>query len=99
MMSNKEYDGSMRRLTITLGLVLWGAQLLAAQELKIGIIGDQTMAPAAGNQYEMLKLGVASLRAERPDIVLHTGDLVESLGPDFGPAKPDVYTALFHSAT
>ncbi|MBZ5525468.1 MAG: metallophosphoesterase [Acidobacteriia bacterium] len=90
----------LARLAVRVGCLFFGLPLVHAQDLRIGVIGDQTLAPASGNQYEILKAGVAALNRENPDIVLHTGDLLEGLGPDYvHPVSSEVYTAAFHSAT
>ncbi len=86
------------QLTIV-SLILLLTPALRAQQIRIGVIGDQTLAPQTGNQYDVLKKGVEVLNSEKPDTVLHTGDLLESVGPDFGPTKPDVYTNMYQQAT
>ncbi|HWZ43335.1 MAG TPA: metallophosphoesterase [Candidatus Saccharimonadales bacterium] len=87
-------------LAIRAGCLFLGLHLACAQDIKVGIVGDQTLAPATGKQYEVLRAGVAALNREHPDVVLHTGDLLESLGPDYaGPLSPEAYTAAFASAT
>ena len=46
----------------------------------IGIVGDQTLSSDLGRAYGVLEQGVGVLARHRPDVVLHTGDLVESTG-------------------
>jgi hypothetical protein len=48
--------------------------------LTIGIIGDQTKSSNLDSAYGVLQQGVDALNAESaaPDVILHTGDLVES---------------------
>src|SRR6267154_1988882 len=50
--------------------------------IKIGIIGDQTFSTNIQASYGVLAQGVGVLSGQNLDVVLHTGDLVEStLGP------------------
>lgn len=51
---------------------------LWAQDLRIGIIGDQTGYRDLAASYRVLERGVERLKREKPHIVIHTGDLVES---------------------
>jgi len=62
-------------------------------EIKIGIIGDQTFSQDIQASYRILKQGVSILSAESVNVVLHTGDLVEST------LSPPEVTALFNQAT
>src|SRR6202040_3425975 len=48
-------------------------------DIKIGIIGDQTGAADLDKAYGVLRQGVDAMNREHPDVVLHAGDLVESL--------------------
>lgn len=59
----------------------------------IGVIGDQTFSVDLQASYAVLEQGVAALSAEDIDIVLHTGDLVESS------QSPAQVTADFQQAT
>ena len=58
----------------------------------IGIVGDQTLSSDLGRAYGVLEQGVGILAGRRPDVVLHTGDLVESTG------SPDEVRAEFQKA-
>ncbi len=89
----------MKIYLIIASLLFGTPALMPAQDIKIGIIGDQTFAPSGGDQYEMLKKGVAALNSHKPDVVLHSGDLVESVGPDWQPTKPEIYKATYAQAT
>lgn len=60
-------------------LLLAGMSSPASQaQITIGIIGDQTGAANLDTAYEILQQGVAALQSQQPDVVLHTGDLIES---------------------
>lgn len=59
----------------------------------IGVIGDQTFSVDLQASYAVLEQGVQALAAEDLDLVLHTGDLIESSG------SPAEVTALFDQAT
>ena len=48
-------------------------------DIMIGIIGDQTGAADLDKAYGVLQQGVDAMNHERPDVVLHAGDLIESL--------------------
>ena len=48
-------------------------------ELHIGIIGDQTGAYDLDLAYEILESAVGKLKQKSPDLVLHVGDMVESI--------------------
>jgi 3',5'-cyclic AMP phosphodiesterase CpdA len=74
-------------------LVLFGAWRPALAEIKIGIIGDQTGAADLDKAYGVLQQGVDVMTRERPDVVLHVGDLVESR------QTPDEIKARFEQAT
>ena len=50
----------------------------ARAQITIGIIGDQTGTANLDQAYAVLKQGVAALRDQKLDVVLHVGDLVES---------------------
>jgi 3',5'-cyclic AMP phosphodiesterase CpdA len=55
----------------------------AKKSITIGILGDQTLSSNLDRSYAVLEQGVQILAGQHPDIVLHTGDLVESTGsPD-----------------
>ena len=58
-----------------------------------GIIGDQTGASDLADAYKILERGVGRLLAERPSVVLHTGDLVESTLPE------NAYREMFQRGT
>lgn len=62
-------------------------------DIKIGIIGDQTGAADLDKAYGVMQQGVDAMNREHPDVVLHAGDLVESL------QTPDQITARFNQAT
>lgn len=66
--------------------------LLAQPSLTVGIIGDQTGTANLDEAHAVLARAVARLRAERPQVVLHTGDLLESA------ELPDAYRARFRHA-
>lgn len=61
--------------------------------IRIGIIGDQTFSTDIQAAYGVLQQGVNVLSGQEVDVVLHTGDLVES---SLSPAQ---VTALFNQAT
>jgi 3',5'-cyclic AMP phosphodiesterase CpdA len=61
--------------------------------IKIGIIGDQTFSTNLQASYGVLQQGVNLLSTKNLDVVLHTGDLVES---SLSPAQ---VTADFNQAT
>lgn len=63
--------------------------LLLAVGITIGIIGDQTYSTDMQASYAVLQKGVAELSRRHVDVVLHTGDLVESS------KSPDEVRALF----
>jgi 3',5'-cyclic AMP phosphodiesterase CpdA len=50
----------------------------AFAEIKIGIIGDQTGAADIDKSFSVLRQGVDAINAAAPDVVVHTGDLIES---------------------
>lgn len=67
-----------------LALLLSGcASIAPARELRVGIVGDQTLTSNVADAYGVLEKAVARLEAERVRVVLHTGDLVESCDPPF----------------
>lgn len=76
---------------VSLQLSPWAAPAQAS--ITIGIIGDQTGAADIDKAYGVLRQGVDALRNERPDVVLHTGDLVEST------QTPDQIRQRFKQAT
>jgi predicted MPP superfamily phosphohydrolase len=47
----------------------------------VGIVGDQTLSHDLEASYKALEKGIGILSSRRPDVVLHTGDLVESTAP------------------
>ncbi len=49
-----------------------------ADPVRFGVIGDQTGVDDLARAYRVLEQGVAALNAHRPELVLHTGDLLES---------------------
>jgi len=61
--------------------------------IRIGIIGDQTLSTDIQASYKVLQHGVSVLSARPIDVVLHSGDLVESS------LAPDEVTSLFNQAT
>ena len=80
----------------TLFCFLFAASLDA--EIRIGLIGDQTGSDDLDASYQMLAGGVAALNARRPHLVLHTGDLLESVRyPNATPE--DEFRAQFIRAT
>lgn len=64
----------------------------ALADIRIGIIGDQTGTADLDKAYGVLQQGVDALNNERPDVVLHAGDLIESL------QTPDQIKARFNQA-
>src|SRR5437879_255854 len=64
-----------------------------ASTIRIGVIGDQTFSKDIQASYGVLQQGVTVLSAQPVDVVLHTGDLVESS------LSPSEVTALFTQAT
>jgi len=92
----REMTGRLRAITASVALALpflIAAAPLASADIKIGIIGDQTGAADLDKAYGVLQQGVDALNRERPDVVLHAGDLVESR------QTPDQITARFNQAT
>lgn len=89
----------MHRSFFALIFLLIALPAAYSQQITIGIIGDQTMAPSSNDQYEILQRGVSALRGAHPDIVLHTGDLVESTADFSHPIDPELYRRTFISAT
>jgi hypothetical protein len=63
----------------------------AATPIRVGIIGDQTGSDDLDRSYSVLRDGVSRLRTQPPNVVLHTGDLVESS------QSPEQITARFRS--
>ncbi len=51
---------------------LWGAGV------KVGIIGDQTFSSDLKGSYAVMEQGIAALMKHSPDVIVHTGDIVES---------------------
>jgi predicted MPP superfamily phosphohydrolase len=49
-----------------------------AAELKVGIIGDQTWSRDLTASYRIMEQGISILVEQKPDIIVHTGDMVES---------------------
>ena len=77
-------SGIAVRLIVTapLTLLLSGcASIAPTRELRVGIVGDQTVTSNTADAYGVLEKAVARLKAERVRVVLHTGDLVESCDP------------------
>lgn len=58
--------------------------------IRIGIIGDQTFSTDLQASYAILQQGVGVLSTQDLDVVLHTGDLIESS------RSPSEVTALFN---
>jgi 3',5'-cyclic AMP phosphodiesterase CpdA len=73
-------------------LLLLSVPRPALAEIKIGIIGDQTGATDLDKAYGVLQQGVDVMIRQRPDVVLHAGDIVESL------QTPDQIRARFDQA-
>jgi 3',5'-cyclic AMP phosphodiesterase CpdA len=65
----------------------------APSEITIGIIGDQTGTNDIATSYEVLKRATKLLLSQHVDAVIHTGDLVESIG------APERIRAEFQQAT
>ena len=53
-----------------------------ATSLRIGVIGDQTGAIDIDAAYEILDVAIQKMNEQDVDIVLHTGDLLESSKPE-----------------
>lgn len=66
--------------------------LSSSSQLTIGIIGDQTASNDLQKPYEILAEGVNILNKLSPNIIIHTGDLIESSLP------PDQVSSLFNRA-
>ena len=80
----------------TLYFIFWATTLQA--EIRIGFIGDQTGTDHLDTAYQTLAEGVTALNARRPHLVLHTGDLLESV--QYPNATPEVeFRAQFARAT
>jgi hypothetical protein len=79
-----------------LAYILLAATLQA--EIRIGLIGDQTSADDLNAAYQVLLEGVTALNSRRPNLVLHTGDLLESV--QYPNATPEAdFRAQFAKAT
>jgi hypothetical protein len=92
----REVTGRRRAIaaSIALSLLFFVADLPSTlAEIEIGFIGDQTGAADLDKAYQVLQQGVDAINRERPDVVLHVGDLVESL------QTRDQITARFNQAT
>jgi predicted phosphohydrolase len=78
--------GRDRRVAVALRVLLVcvvasgcvGSSAPASAPIAIGIIGDQTGAADLNRSYGVLQQGVDALKFAGVDVVLHTGDLVES---------------------
>ena len=80
----------------TLYFIFWATTLQA--EIRIGFIGDQTGTDNLDTAYQTLAEGVTALNARRPHLVLHTGDLLESV--QYPNATPEEeFRAQFARAT
>ncbi|MGD9899338.1 MAG: metallophosphoesterase [Calditrichaceae bacterium] len=53
--------------------------LIPADTLTIGLIGDQTGSYDLSATYQIMEKAVEQMDAKNPDLVLHVGDLVESI--------------------
>ena len=76
----------LRRFRPALGALLLILLLLplpaaAGPAVRIGLIADQTGTEDLNQAYRMLAAGVETLRGQRPDRLIHLGDLVESGRP------------------
>jgi len=80
-------------LLFLIGIGLHGVAAAGSTSIRIGIIGDQTFSPDIPTAYGVLQQGVNVLSHQNLDVVLHTGDLVESS------QSPAQVTALFQQAT
>jgi predicted phosphohydrolase len=70
-------------IVVLVGFASLGAAASATPPRKlitIGIVGDQTLSSDLDRSYTVLAQGVKVLAGRHPDVVLHTGDLVESTG-------------------
>ena len=68
-------------------------------EIRIGFIGDQTGTEDFEKAYGVLAEGVAALNARRPHVVLHTGDLLESVVRYPSATPEEEFRAQFARAT
>lgn len=85
-----------RALGTVLILILFAVPSMAgsrSRSINIGIVGDQTFSSNLDQSYGILEQGIGILSAQRPDVVLHVGDLVEST------AAPEEVRAAFGKAT
>jgi predicted phosphohydrolase len=74
-------------------LSLWSVVAAADDSITIGVIGDQTFAIDLQAAYAIMDDGVDELSRQDLDVVLHTGDLLESSRP------PAEVQAQFNQAT
>jgi 3',5'-cyclic AMP phosphodiesterase CpdA len=85
--------GNLFICTLLGSLLLFHCTAPALASVRIGIIGDQTGAADIDKSYAVLQQGVDALKNEKPDVVLHAGDLVEST------QTPDEIKRRFDQAT
>lgn len=87
----------MYRRRTTMYLVLLALVLGSCNtgEIRIGILGDQFGSYSSENSFVIMHQGIAELAAKDPDIVLHVGDMLESVQ---GVASFEDYRALHEQA-
>lgn len=89
------------RAAFLFAMICAGA-VVAPAELRIGIIGDQTGAAFGEDPYPVLAKAVQRLKPLQPDVVLHTGDLLESVEYGAQGAQPmaaEAYQQAYARAT
>jgi len=70
--------GAHRLAAIFLILFMVFAFEAYAEQIRIGIIGDQTWSRDLAASYRIMEQGISLLMDQNPDIIVHTGDIVES---------------------
>jgi len=84
-----------RRAIQYLALIALVLSSCSSQEIRIGILGDQFGSYLAENSYAIMQQGVTELAAMDPDIVLHVGDMLESVQ---GVSSFEDYRAFYEQA-
>lgn len=78
--SGREKKREARRIWVfVLAVALGGANFTCERSITVGAIGDQFGAENADSAYAVLEKAVVRVNAFQPDIVLHVGDLLESV--------------------
>ncbi len=73
-------SGSVTFLKCICGFfILFGLNSCASQGITIGIVGDQFGALDTEKSYEIMQKAVSKIESYNPDILVHVGDIVESI--------------------